>query len=304
MGSSDFGIPALSSLISQNYNIAGIVTTPPRHKGRGLKIEESPIATYAIQNRLKPVFKPENLKDKDFIRDISLLKADLFIVIAYRILPADIFELPPLGTINVHASLLPKYRGPAPIHRAIEAGEKETGVTVFRIDKGIDTGNVILQKSITIAESKTTPQLYDHLSKLGAEAIIETCELFKKDKISYYNQNNAEVTHAPKLKKSESLLNWDMTAQALFNRIKAFKPFPGTYTLLNGNRLGIEWAVPVDNSFDSEKGIVCEISPDWFEVQCDNSRLRILEVKPAGKKRMPVKAFLLGTKLKKGTKLE
>jgi methionyl-tRNA formyltransferase len=303
MGSSDFGIPALKSLISEKYEIAGIVTTPARQKGRGLKVEESPVTVFAEQNGLKPVFKPENLRDNDFVRELSALHADLYVVIAFRILPPEVFDLPPLGTINVHASLLPKYRGPAPIHRAIEAGEKETGVTVFRIDKGVDTGSVILQKTLFIGDQETTPELYDRLKELGAETLVEACRILQKGDVQYLEQDHTEASHAPKLLKEESLIDWKRPATDIYNRIRAFKPFPGTYTLLKGIRMGIEWATPLEGSSASERGVVCEVSSDWFEVQCDNSRLRILEVKPAGKKRMPVKAFLLGTKVEKGIRL-
>lgn len=303
MGSADFGIPSLASLIAEKYNLVGIVTTPDRQKGRGLKRVASPIATYAYEHDLTPVIKAEKTTDSTFIRELTQLNADLFVVIAYRILPPEVFKLPSLGTINLHASLLPRYRGPAPIHRAIEAGETETGVTTFRIDKGVDTGNIILQKSLSIGDSESTPQLYDRLSALGADTVIETCRLFEKGKISYTQQDDTKVSYAPKLKKDEALLDWKLPAQSLFNKIRAFKPFPGTYTLLYGNRLRIEWATPVSNSTASEKGMVSRVSPDWFEVQCENSVLRILEVKPEGKKSMPVKAFLLGTKVEKGTRL-
>ena len=301
MGSADFGIPALSALISEKYTIAGIVTTPARQKGRGLKTAESPIADYAIRHGLTPLFKPETLSDETFINDLSQLRADLFIVIAYRILPEKVFMIPRIATVNLHASLLPQYRGPAPIHRAIEAGETETGVTVFRIDKGVDTGNIILQKKTMIGERETTPQLYERLSSLGAEAIVETCRRFEQGTVSYTGQDDTAVSYAPKLSKREAAIQWNTPAPVLCNRIRAFKPFPGTYTLLGDTRLGIEDAVPVDGSSALAPGTVCSVTPEWFEVQCQNSCLRILAVKPAGKKRMPVKAYLLGTAIEKGT---
>lgn len=300
MGTADFGIPALQQLILSRFTICGIVTTPPRMKGRGLKMVDSPIAEYAYEHNLAPVLTPENLKDSDFISTLSKLEADLFVVIAYRILPEEVFGIPPLGTINVHASLLPKFRGPAPIHRAIEAGEKETGISIFQINKGIDTGRIICRKKLAIGEQETTPELYERMSSLGAEALIEACTSLQQGAVTYVEQDHTLASSAPKLSKEESLINWDSSATLLFNKIRAFKPFPGTKTSLDGKLLGIEWAVAVEGDSDKLCGHVCEVSTDWFEVQCRDSRLRILEVKPAGKKQMTVRAFLNGTKVEKG----
>ena len=303
MGTADFGVPTLQKLIDAKFSIAGVVTAPPRRKGRGLREEESPISQFAQSCGLKPVFTPDDLKDTSFLNTLSGFNADLFVVVAYRILPSEVFELPPLGTLNVHASLLPKYRGPAPIQRAIENSEKETGITVFQINKGIDTGNIIVQNTIPIGDTETSPQLYERLSQLGAETLIEACKLLEKGNVTYLVQDNAQTTHAPKLKKEEALIDWTLPAPILFNKIRAFKPFPGTYTLLDGKRLGIEWALPVEGTLKIEYGTIGNITPEWFEVQCHNSLLRILEVKPEGRKHMPASAFLNGTKIEKGMKL-
>ncbi len=303
MGTADFDIPAFKRHIKEKIDIAGVVTAPPRPKGRGLKLEDSPVAIFAHQNRLGPIFTPEDLKDTDFIQVLSKLKADLFVVIAYRILPGDVFRIPPLGTVNIHASLLPKFRGAAPIQRAIEAGEKETGISIFQINKGIDTGKIIVQKRTPIGVQETTPQLYERLSKLGADALMEAFRLLQGETVTYIQQNPMQATHAPKLTKEESWIDWDLPAQELFNKIRAFKAFPGTRTVINGKQVRIEWAVPVEGSSEMTCGTICTVSPEWFEVQCQNSRLRIMEVKPAGKKVMHVQAFLNGTKIEKGMKV-
>lgn len=303
MGTADFGIPTLQKLIDGSFSITGVVTTASRRKGRGLKEEASPIAQYARHWGLKPIFTPDDLKNTVFLETLSRCNADLFVVVAYKILPPEVFELPPLGTLNVHASLLPKFRGPAPIQRAIENGEKETGVTVFQINKGIDTGNILLQNKISIGDTETSPQLYERLSKLGAETLINVCKLLEKGNVTYLKQDNSQSTRAPKLTKEEALIDWNLPASILFNKIRAFKPFPGTYTLLNGKRLRIEWALPVDGTFENECGTICTVSSEWFEVKCHESLLRILEVKPEGRKQMQVSAFLNGTKIEKGMKL-
>lgn len=303
MGTADFGIQTLQMLMGEKFTITGVVTTPPRRKGRGLNEEESPISLYAQSCGLRPVLTPDNLEDPAFLQTLSALNADLFVVVAYRILPPDVFGLPPFGTVNVHASLLPKYRGPAPIQRAVENGEKETGITVFQINKGIDTGNIIVQSKIAIGDTETSPQLYERLSKLGAETCTEACKMLEKGNVNYLEQDNVEATRAPKLMKEEALIDWTLPAHVLYNKIRAFKPFPGTYTILDSKRLKIEWATPVEGGSEKEYGTICEVSSEWFDVQCNDSLLRILEVKPEGKKQMPVKAFLNGTKIERGMRL-
>ncbi|MGD9199987.1 MAG: methionyl-tRNA formyltransferase [Chitinispirillia bacterium] len=299
LGTADFGIPSLEGLIKHNYTISGIVTTPPTRKGRGLKYIESPIAEFATHNNIKPVFKPADLKDEHFKRDLCKLNADLFVVVAFRILPPEIFNIPSIGTINIHASLLPKYRGPAPIQRAIEAGERETGITIFQIEQGIDTGNILLQRSISINRFETAPDIYSKLSKLGSDALIEVCTLSKKGKIIGKKQDLSKISKAPKLLKSESGIDWNNTSEAIFNKIKAFKPFPGTYTLIYDKRVNIEWAIPITSSDTFKPGTVVNVGIEYFDIQCGKGCLRILEVKPEGKKRMSSRAFMNGTKILK-----
>lgn len=303
MGTADFGIQILQKLMDEKFIITGIVTTPPRRKGRGLNKEESPVSVYAQSCGLKPILIPENLRDPAFLETLSALNADLFIVVAYRILPPEVFGLPPLGTVNVHASILPKYRGPAPIQRAIENGETETGITIFKINRGVDTGNVIVQRKIIIGNTETSPQLYNRLSKLGAEACIDACKLLERGIIDYLVQDDDLATFAPKLRKEEALINWSQPASVVFNKIRAFKPFPGTHTFHDDKRLKIEWATPVCGSTEKECGTIIAVSSEWFDVQCRDSLLRILEVKPEGKRLMTVRAFINGTKVEKGMKL-
>jgi methionyl-tRNA formyltransferase len=305
MGSSRFGIPALERLIAAGQDIVAIVSTPAKAQGRGRKIEDSPVSQYAHQISIKPVIKPEDLKDGRFFESLRDLDPQLFVVVAFRMLPESIFSLPSFGTVNIHASLLPRWRGPAPIQRAIEAGDKETGVTIFRIDSGIDAGGIILQKKAEIFENECTPSLYDRLSILGAEAILEAIESLRLQTFSPIKQDSTLATKAPKLTKAEARIDWRMPASAIFNRIRAFKPFPGTHTMLEGRRIGIEWALPLDEEITAlEPGTIARVDSESFIVQCGKGRLRILEVKPESKATMSVSAFLHGHQLIKGARFQ
>jgi methionyl-tRNA formyltransferase len=302
LGSADFGIPALERLQGA-HSIAAVVSTPSKPQGRGLTLKESPIAAYAREKKLAPIFTPEDLDTPELITSLSECRADIFVVVAFRILPKPLFSVPPMGTINIHASLLPKFRGPAPIQRAIEAGEQETGVTIFRIDEGVDTGQLLLQKCVQIAPAETGPELYARLSTLGAEALIETLDGLQRGQMEPIPQNHALASRAPKLKKKEACIDWRQPAATIFNRIRAFKSFPGTYTLIDGRRLGIEWAMPIEKQASAEAGGIVQVADSFFDVQCLSGMLRVLEVKPEGRRSMNVHDFLLGTKLKEGTRL-
>jgi methionyl-tRNA formyltransferase len=205
--------------------------------------------------------------------------------------------------VNIHASLLPKYRGPAPIQRAIENGEKETGVTVFCIDKGVDTGRILLQKRVAVGGAETSPQLYDRLSRLGAEAILEAAEGLAQGSLEPFRQDDVQATRAPKLTKEEARIRWDEPAQQVYNRIRAYKPFPGTYAVLKGKRLGVEWAEVTGSGAGGTPGSVTAVAQRGFEVQCGEGRLLVTEVKPEGRKAMDAAAFMRGTPLAIGTEL-
>jgi methionyl-tRNA formyltransferase len=303
MGSSDFGIPCLEELIRSGHSIAGIVSTPARKKGRGLVLSDSSITEYAVKKGIGPVLTPESLSSASVTEELKKISSDVFVVVAFRILPKAIFEIPALGTYNVHASILPKYRGPAPIHRAILAGDTETGVTVFRIDQGVDTGAVIVTKKTAIGPEETTPQLSKRLSQLGAGALVEALELVQNGTAVYGIQDNILASPAPKLLKAEGQIRWDTSAVRVFNMIRAFKPFPGAYTFLDNTRITIEWGIPVFNDAGTfGPGIVSAVCSDGFEVQCGCGRLKVLMVKPEGKKIMQARDFVNGRGVREGTK--
>ncbi|MCL2183800.1 MAG: methionyl-tRNA formyltransferase [Chitinispirillia bacterium] len=304
MGSAEFGLPALEMLLKQ-HEVAAVVSTPAKPKGRGLKLFDSPVTEFAKSRGIDNVLTPENLKDSEFISRLTSIQADLFVVVAFRILPKDVYSIPKYGTVNIHASLLPKYRGAAPIHRAIEAGERETGVTVFRIDEGVDTGEIILQKKISIGDSETTPELYERLSAMGAGALREAVDGLTGGNVSTSIQNQSEATRAPKLTRQEGHIDWKLSSTQIFNKIRAFKPFPGTYFFLGGKRINAEWAGPVDaDSNTNNPGAVITAKNDCIDVQCGSGTLRITKVKPEGRPSMDVRAFLLGHSIAEGTVLE
>ncbi|MDR2728833.1 MAG: methionyl-tRNA formyltransferase [Chitinispirillales bacterium] len=307
MGSAEFGIGALEMLLSR-HEVAAVVSTPARPKGRGLKLVDSPAAEFARKRNIKPVLTPENLLDEEFIESLKSLKPDIFVVVAFRILPKKVYSIPEFGTLNIHASLLPRFRGAAPIHRAIEMGERETGVTVFRIDEHIDTGEIIAQSSTLIGDTETTPQLYERLSRMGVETLQKAMDDLAGGRAKPYVQDGSLASRAPKLFKEEGRINWSLSAQSIFNKIRAFKPFPGTYTFFDdGKRLGIEWgiALPPGQSGGGQPqslpGVIIGASGDYIDVQCGEGVLRISKVKPEGRAAMDVRAFLLGNAVTKGT---
>lgn len=305
MGSAEFGLPALRALLAR-HAVVGVVSTPARPKGRGLKLADSPVAEYVKGAGHSPLLTPESAADPQFIDELASLGADLFVVVAFRILPKVVFSIPKFGTLNIHASLLPRYRGAAPIHRAIEAGEKETGVTVFRIDEGVDTGEIITRKRTPIGDMETTPELYERLSLMGADALLEAIEALEKGTVAAITQNPAEATKAPKLKKEEGHVNWSLSAEAVFNKIRAYKPFPGTYFFVDGKRVNIEWGTAVDGGEgrSTPPGTVAAAHGDSIDVVCGTGILRITQVKPEGRQKMDTRSFLQGHTIIEGAVLQ
>ncbi len=303
MGTTEFGIPALEALVGNGHECVGLVSTPARRKGRGLLLSESPLVMYAKENRLGPILTPESLGSDSLAEELRKSAADIFVVVAFRILPPAIFGIPSRGTYNIHASLLPRYRGPAPIQRAIAAGEKETGVTIFRIDAGIDTGVIVFSRKTVIGPEETAPQLSGRLSRLGAEALVEALPMIASGAFVPAAQDSSLACGAPKLAKSEGKIEWQLPAKEIFNRIRAFKPFPGSYTFLDGMRINIEWGVPLpEREAAGAPGVVAAVSGNGVDIQCGTGVLRVIRVKPEGKTVMPARDFASGRRLAAGTR--
>ncbi len=304
LGTADFGIPALDRMIEKGHECVGVVTNPPKPAGRGLKLRKTPVHLHCEAKSIAPVLTPDSLKDESFLEEVRALNADLFVVVAFSILPEVLFSIPEKGTFNIHAALLPQFRGPAPIHRAIETGASETGVTLFRIDRGVDTGSILVQLSCDIAEDETTPLLYERLSTLGADSLEKGIALLETGDDTYTKQDHSAATKAPLLHKSEGNITWNSSANEIYNRLRAFKPFPGCFTQWNGKRYGVEWAEVVSDSSDAVAGTILSHDKEGIIVKCGDDALKITQIKPAGKRVMPVADFVNGSPMTKGTILE
>ena len=229
MGTPEFAVTILKKLVEDNFNIVGVVTASDKKAGRGRKINESAVKKYAVQNKLK-LLQPKNLKSEEFLSNLKALNANLQIVVAFRMLPKVVWKMPEYGTFNLHASLLPDYRGAAPIHWAIINGEQKTGVTTFFIDEKIDTGNIILQKEITINDDEIVGELHDRLMNLGANLVSDTVLSIKSNSVTTQKQKNESKKIAPKLFPENCKIDWNNSIDKIYNHIRGLNPFPGAWT--------------------------------------------------------------------------
>ena len=305
MGTPEFAVPSLRRLIADDHQVLAVFTQPDKPVGRKQTITLPPIKVCALEHGLT-VYQPLKIKTPEARAQFEPLfqQADAGIVAAYgRILPDWMLHAPRLGCINVHSSLLPKYRGAAPINWAIANGETETGVTIMQMDVGMDTGDILLQRATAIGEVETAEQLTPRLAELGAALLSETLDKLTRGDVIPQKQNEAEATYAPLLKREDGQVDWALTAQQIANRSRGFTPFPGCYTFLNGQRLELIAAQAERRATDAQPpGTVCEVARDSFTVACgSNTRLRITQVQPAGKRTMSARDFLNGAKLQSGT---
>ena len=303
MGTPEFAIPTIKKIHSSSHSLISVVTQPDRRKGRGQKQIASPIKNFAIKNNI-PVMQPEKVNTKEFIRSLLKNRPDYIIVVAFgQILGEAFLKIPKQFCINLHSSLLPKYRGAAPINRAILNGDTVSGVTTMIMDKGMDTGDILLTKEIPFELNDDAKSLHDKLAEQGGELVLETLTRLKKNDLLPVPQNSDVASYAPKLKKEESLVDWELNAENIFNKIRGLTPWPGTHTLYKGKRLGIlKGEVLPGNPADSP-GCVERITDSGIEVATGDKRLKITELKPEGKKSMSVKSFLSGYKINRGDKL-
>ncbi len=303
MGTPEFAVPSLTTIFESVHELAGVVTVPDKPVGRGLKITPSPVKQKALDFNL-PLYQPLDLKNYEFIQRIKDLKPDLFVVVAFRILPPDVFELPPKGTINLHSSLLPKYRGAAPINWAIINGEKETGVTTIMIQQKVDAGDIVLQKKAQITDDETAGELHDKLATLGATLLLESINLIASGSVSLKVQTG-KVTKAPKLTRELGLINWEDSGGQVRNLIRGLNPHPGAYTFFNGRLLKLFRAQLVENSSTSSPpGVITRVDPKkgLIEIAAGSGKLHITELQPEGKRRMTATEYLKGYRLKAGEK--
>ncbi len=283
-GTPEFAATHLQALINSPHEIQAVYTQPDRPAGRGRQLKPSAVKSLAIANNLQ-VFQPVTLKDESVQAQLKNINADLLIVVAYGLLlPKAVLEIPRLGCINVHASLLPAWRGAAPVQRAIEAGDQESGVTVMQMDEGLDTGNILLQKICAINPFENSGELLVGLASLGSEALIETLDLLEKNKLTAILQDNAKASYAHKITKAEAELDWNLSSEVLANKVRAFNPWP-VATMSFQNQVCRVWrAVALTETTQQAVGTMVAATKEGIDIQCGQGMLRILELQLPGKK--------------------
>jgi methionyl-tRNA formyltransferase len=304
MGTPEFALPTLKALHHSSHSILAVITQPGKPKGRGQKLLVSPIKQYALDSDL-PILQPKTVNDPEFIESVKQNRPDAIIVVAFgQILSETFLKIPKQFCINLHSSLLPKYRGAAPIHRAILNGDTKSGVTTMIMDKGMDTGDILLMQETPISETDTAQTLHDTLSEMGGALVLETLKRLEDNTLLPVQQDHSLATYAAKLKKEEGLIHWEKFATILSNQVRGLTPWPGTYTLLNKKRLRILKVQVGEGSLDDIPGKVARVTDVGIEVGTGQGRLIITELQPEGKKSMSAKSFLAGNKVERGTLFE
>ena len=292
MGTPDFAVPTLKKLISSRHNVVLVVTGPDKPRGRGRKLRPTPVKVAALEAGV-PVFQPEKLREPAVVEHLRSARADLFVVVAFRILPEAVIEIPPAGVVNLHASLLPKYRGAAPVQWAILRGEKETGLTTFFIEKGVDTGDIILQRRVAIRPGETAGELHDRLAHLGADLVLETVDLIEAGRAPRIKQTG-EPTRAPKITPEMGRIVWRRPAEEIERQIRAFSPVPGAFSYLNGRRVKLYRAKKAPVSLPPEPGKIYTENRKRLYVSAADGWLELLELQEEGRKRLSAGEFLRG----------
>jgi methionyl-tRNA formyltransferase len=299
LGTPEFAVPSLKALSSAGHEIAAVFTQPDRPKGRGNLVSESPIKRAAKELGFE-VHQPERIRRPESVERLREIAPDLMVVVGYgQIIPQSIIDIPRFGILNVHASLLPKYRGAAPIQWAIANGETETGVTIMQIDAGLDTGDMLLKSSVPIGPDQTAPELSAGLAQIGAKLLIEAIAQIESGTAVRKKQNDQEATYAPILKKEDGQIEWSRTAQQIYNRLRGFTPWPGAFTIFRGQPLLITRGKPTQEQALAQAAL--QIRNRRMFAGCGQATVfELLEVQPAGKSRMSASAFLNGYKVEQG----
>lgn len=310
MGTPEFAVTILDTIIQNGYNVVGVVTVPDKPAGRGQQMHQSAVKKYALEHNL-PLLQPEKLRDENFINDLKNWNADLQIVVAFRMLPKVVWAMPAKGTFNLHASLLPQYRGAAPINWAIINGETETGVTTFFLDDEIDTGKIILNRKVKINPNDCAGDLHDNLMHAGAKLVIETIDLIEQNKANAIAQNLnsvSEIKHAPKLFKDDCKVNWNENATQTINLIRGLSPYPTAFTNLckNDEIISVKLfkAEFIEETHTYKVGTVISDNKIFLKVAVKSGFINLLDIQLAGKKRMPVQDLLKGYKINESTFVE
>ncbi|BDQ02478.1 methionyl-tRNA formyltransferase [Ignavibacterium sp.] len=292
MGTPDFSIPSLNAIYQSKHDLIAVVTTPDKERGRGQKVTFTPVKQFAVENNI-PVFQPEKLKGNDeFVNQMKELQPDLFVVVAFRILPKEIFEIPKYGSFNLHASLLPKYRGAAPIQWAIIKGETETGLTTFKLAEKVDTGNIYLQVKVPVYPEDNFGTLHDRLSELGADVVMKTISLIESGNYQLLPQDDSLASPAPKITKEICKIDWNKPAEEIHNLVRGLSPYPAAFFVHNEKVIKV---------YKTEVVKEIKLAPAEFHqtkkeliVGCGKDAIKILEIQQEGKKRMSIEEFLRG----------
>ncbi len=304
-GSAEFSIPSLRALVDSRHEVVGVVTAPDKPRGRGRKLKPTVVAEFAAERGI-PTLKPADLRDPRFLSKLRSFGADLFVVVAFRILPREVFELPPAGTVNLHASLLPKYRGAAPVQWAILNGESETGVTTFFIEEKVDTGDILLQRKVPILPDETAGELAGRLAEIGAELLLETIDAIERGEARAKPQEG-EAIRAPKINREMGRIDWNEPAERIARLIRALSPDPAAFAFWQGKQLSLLRARALPCSSDgSTPGTVVRADAKRGEllVRAGSGCVQILEVQPSGKRVMSAAEFLRGYRLAEGDRFE
>jgi methionyl-tRNA formyltransferase len=306
MGTPEFAVSTLDAIISNRFNVVGVITAPDKPAGRGRKLSESAVKTYALSKGLT-ILQPTNLKNENFIAQLNALKANLQVVVAFRMLPKVVWQMPEYGTFNLHASLLPNYRGAAPINWAIINGETKTGVSTFFIDEKIDTGEMILQQEVEISKTETAGELHDILMITGSHLVVSSLNLIKDDKVSTTPQDDSsDVKTAYKLDKDNCYINWNNTVQDIYNQVRGLNPYPAAWCLLqNGDEelnIKVYQAEPLECNHNYAIGTLIN-TKDEVKVAAQNGLVLLTEIKLPGKRNMDIKSLLNGFKFQPNAKM-
>jgi methionyl-tRNA formyltransferase len=296
MGTPEFAVASLDALVKHGCNIVGVITAPDKAAGRGMKLTQSAVKKYAVENGLH-VLQPEKLKNDSFLEELQSLKADLQIVVAFRMLPEVVWNMPPMGTINVHGSLLPQYRGAAPINWAIINGEKQTGVTTFKLKHEIDTGDILLQEKIQIGETDTAGLLHDRMKIVGAELLVRTIKNLAEGKVKEVSQDaiaSNEIKHAPKIFTETCKIDWNKTVEEIYDLIRGLSPFPGAFTFLDNKMLKIYTSEKEIADHNDQCGNYKTDGKTFLKFAAKNGYVHITDMQLEGKKRIPIADFLRG----------
>ncbi len=303
MGTPDFAVPSLQALLDGPDQVVAVVCQPDRERGRGKVLSAPPVKVLAQQYAL-PVLQPESVKKEGFYEQVKALAPDLLIVVAYgKILPGALLRLPALGAINVHGSLLPKYRGAAPIQWAVIKGEAETGITIMQMDEGMDTGDILLTFSVPIGPQETAGALFDRLAVLGGQTLTAALDQLKQGHLTPHPQDHSLATAAPMLTKEQGHIDWSLPATQLHSLIRGLDPWPSAYGFLEGKRYRFFNPEIVKRHFDTAPGTLCRADNQGLLVATGDDCLLIREIQPEGKKRMPVASCLRGTRIAQGALL-